>query len=261
MKFSLYIDKKFTYDGIRVFVGFYCSAYSYSNIFRCRVEKVLAPTKESTVPVYLFGHKTSFKGVSQVYFVQGRETFEAVTTPNVAIGAGSPYQHSNSDTLVFTSGGVNQDMVGASVSFDNINTNEPLLADLSVPASYSNNVPYKALFINQDIKITEVLDTNKCKINIPFPCNVSTPLNCTINTGTETISGKCLVQSTTIGSKVVFTPNPYTLVLKDRFIEQFNEVTSALAFIASIKADVQRYIDQLKSIGTIDGVEVKYYET
>ena len=266
MKFRLYIDKKFTASGTRVFVKMLSDTIGQSNIFICRMESRLAVKDSTTIPVYLFGNKTSFSGPSKIGRVQDRSIFETVATPNSAIGAGSTYRAISPNIMVLkdVTGKLDQDYINAFVSFPTYASDYPLWADIDVPESYSDSSTYEAILNpnSNKIRIIDVLDSRTAVLNIKLPSNTGLPIKCRIEGSQDTIEGECFIQSSysSAGTYNIINPDPFVLVLQDGFIEQAANTVQALSFIRSIKIGVKSYIDMLKSIGISDSVEVVTYE-
>lgn len=260
MKFELYIDKKYTASGIRIYVKLVSDTSMQSDIFLCRIENRLIQTRSSDIPVFIGGNKSLFSGPTKITKIQDIGVYEATATPNVAIGAGSTYKHATPNIIVLKDITVSQDMLNGSISFPTYASDMPLWADLKVPWTYSGSL-YSNMMTSGEIKIKDILDGNRIVVDKPLPTNCPTDINCIISRGNDQWNSKCYVQSSYSGTSVLIRPNPYEIVVMNSFIEIVSNSVEALNFTKSIKASVKSYIDTLKSIGLIDGVETVYYET
>lgn len=257
MRFALYIDTKFTADGLRVFVKLLSDTPGMSSIFLVRLERRLKGSS-GKIPVFLFGKQYFFEGLNRIKYIQDAGTYEVVATPNQAIGLGSQYRSVVSDTLVLLgSNKLDQSYLGASVKFTSI---PALWKSIQVPYSYGNAITYDQLFNQEtsEIKIVDILSNNTAKLNIDMPFNAADNLMCQI-IGNDTITSGCIIQSSYKGTNTVPLPDPYELVLRDSFIELVENEVRALTFVNSIKADVKKYVDQLKLVGNINNVEIVEY--
>ncbi|MEM4205754.1 MAG: hypothetical protein QXQ43_00555 [Nitrososphaerota archaeon] len=257
MNFKLFIDRKYTASGIRIYVKFVSDTPGYSNIFISRIDQRIAETKRGSVKVFIGGNVTSFESPTRISKIQNQEVFEQVATANLVAGAGSIYKHAVVNAIILRGISATQNLIGASIRFPRYDSEIPIWSDIRVPCSYNGGI-YKDIMKSNDIKISDIIGDNIVIVNKPLISNGG-PVGFIIESGGNNLYGDCFFQATYVGSNSLVELNPYSVVLLDHVIEQVGTSVEALNFTKSIKASVNAYISDLRVSGMVDNLDVIDY--
>ncbi|MEO0271479.1 MAG: hypothetical protein ABIM30_00095 [candidate division WOR-3 bacterium] len=257
MKFKLFIDRKYTASGIRIYVKFVSDTPGYSNIFINRIDQRIAETKIGSVKIFIGGKIASFESPTRISKIQSQEIFEQVATANLAAGAGSIYKHAVVNAIILRGISVTQNLIGASIRFPRYDSEIPLWSDIRVPCDYNGEI-YKDVMKSGNIKISDIIGDNVVIVDKPLISNGG-PVDFIIECGGNNLYGNCFFQATYVGSNSLVEPNPYSVVLLDHVIEQVGTSVEALNFTKSIKASVNAYINDLRISGMVDNLDIIDY--